>query len=267
MTLTPDVSRLIAVRTGPDTLISVNPDEPPQLVTASLPYEPLNVAVTSTGKAFIMVTGDVLPSGAIEFDLATMTYTFRNDNGGNLVGRFAATPDGNEMAVAVVDGESSSVSVWNRSNDSFLSQSFPGIFWSDIAISSDGTKIAAIWPGTFGAIAYILDEQLHWLDTAVYPDLGYPNAPESVGASFSPSGNTLIIPTQDSTEFFDANTGHLKDRLMTPEYLPGIAAPTTSSANMAIDQTAQTIFAISVSGLTIMKLPATADQLTPGVWQ
>jgi hypothetical protein len=193
-----------------------------------------------------------------------MTYTFRNDNAGSLAGRFAATPDGNEMAVAVVDRESSAVSVWNISNDSFLSQSFPGVFWSDLAISSDGRKIAALRPS---AIAYIRDEQLHWLDTTVYPDLGYPDAPESIDALFSPRGNTLIIPTQDSIDFFDANTGQLKDRLMTPEYLPGIAVPPTASVNMAIDQTAQTIFAISASGLTVMTLPAPADQLTPGVWQ
>jgi hypothetical protein len=264
MTLTPDGSRLIVVGTGPNTLISVNPDGPSQLVSAPLPYKPLNVAVTSTGKAFISVAWDVVPAGAIEFDLATMTYTFRNDNAGSLAGRFAATPDGNEMAVAVVNGGSSAVSVWNSSNDSFLSQSFPGFFWSDLAISSDGRKIAAL---RSSAIAYILDERLHWLDTTVYPDHGYPDAPASVGTSFSPTGNTLIIPTQDSIEFFDANTGQLKDRLMTPEYLPGIAAPPTSSVNIAIDQTAQTIFAISASGLTVMKLPAPADQLTPGVWQ
>ena len=55
MTLTPDGSRLIVVGTGPNTIISVNPDGPSQLVSAPLPFKPLNVVVTSTGEAFISV--------------------------------------------------------------------------------------------------------------------------------------------------------------------------------------------------------------------
>jgi len=265
MTLTPDGSRLLVVGTNTNTLTIVNPDNPSQSVAASLPYQPIGVAATNTGKVFVPITTTSLDD-AIEFDLASMTYTVRNDNVGSLSGKFVATPDGSHMAVAVVNGQSSTVNAWNSTTDSFISQTFPGTFRSDIAISPDGSKIAAITAPGLGITADILDEQLHWLSATVYPDLGQPDAEEGQGAYYTPSGETLVVPIQDSIEFFDANTGVLRDRLMTPELLPPLGAPTSYSVNMALDQTAQTIFAISALGLTVMKLPVPADQLAPAAW-
>jgi hypothetical protein len=264
MTLTPDGSRLLVVGSNSNTLTIVNPDNPSQSVAVALPNQPTAIAATNNGKAFIPLVGTGLNVGIAEFDIAGMTYTIRSDNLGNLSGKFAATLDGSHMAVVQIGG--SVVNTWNSASDSFISQTFPGNFWSDAAISPDGSRFAAMLDNGAGATTFFIDEQLHWLGATVYPDLGLPDAEETQGACFTLSGKTLVVPTRDSIEFFDADSGHLKDRLMTPELLAPIAAFPPFSVNMALDQTGQMIFAISASGLTVMKLPAPADQLEPGVW-
>src|SRR6202043_478835 len=105
------------------------------------------------------------------------------------------------IAVATVDGNYGAVSAWNSATDVFSGQNFEGIFWSDLAISPDGSKIAAIWTNGVGITANFVDEQLHFLSTTAYPDLGQPDSEESEGASYTSSGNTLVVPSQDCIEF------------------------------------------------------------------
>jgi hypothetical protein len=268
MTLTPDGSHLLIAGSGADTITIVNPDNPSQKTTASLPYHPIGIAATNTGKAFIPLdVGGGFNEGIVEFDLSGMTYSIKkNDNLGNILAgvKLIASTDGSYVAGAGVrDANPSTVTVWNPGNDSFSSQVFQGMFWTDVALSPSGT-IAAFFGDSDGAD--ILDEQLHFRNATVEPDFAQSDAEASQGAAFTPSGRTLVVPTQDSIEFFDPITGRLRDRLMTPELLSAVEVPPSSLADMAMDVSGQTIFAISPSGLTVMTLPAPADQLQPGVW-
>jgi DNA-binding beta-propeller fold protein YncE len=264
MTMTPDGSKLLVVDSGVNTLTIVNPDNQSQTSVASLPSRPIGIAATNTSKAFIP-TGD---TSWIEFDLSSLSSVARSQIFPYVGGKFVATPDGSHMVAAVVDSNGGFISAWNSADDSFNTQNMNLDFWSDVAIAPDGSRFAAIFGshGFAGTVSGFFDEQLHYLSSTVYPDLAPPATEASLGAQFTASGKTLVIPTGDAIEFFSAATGKLVSRLMTPEPLPALYTPTNSSVNMALDQTGQTIFAISASGLTVLRLPSPADQLVPPSW-
>ncbi len=269
--LTPDGSSLLILDSSANTLTVVNPDSPTQESVTSLPSQfspPTKVVATNTGKAFI-ATGQ-LP---IEFDLATLTPTLRNDLSLFSWNTFAATPDGSQLVIAQLGVTSGEVGEWNSSSDSFSSQLFQasqgGGFWSDLAVRSNGSVFAALTTGLSGAgvFAGFFDPQLHYLNTNVYPDLAQPDALPSVGAIFSPSGQTLVVPIQDSIEFFNVSTGKLTGRLLTPQFLPLLAPPATQvTGAIALDPTATIVYAVCSAGVQVLTLPESVDQLTPPTW-
>ena len=263
MALTPDGSRLLIVDSTANTLTIVNPDNQAQVTVAALPSQPFGVVPTNTNKVFI--DGSERP---IEFDLSTMTATQRSDDFPNLAGQFVGTPDGSHIAVAVLGSSAGTVSVWNSSNDSFTSQGFIEGFWTDIAISPDGTTFVALLgdPASAGVFAAFFDEQLHYLNSNVYPDLAPPDAPQCLGSRFTASGKTLVNPLEDSIDFIDVQSGTLRGRLLTPQPLQVLSFPITSSGILAIDSAEQSIFVISASGLTVLKLAQSIDAITPAAW-
>lgn len=264
MTLTPDGSKMLVVDASANTLTIFNPDNPAQSTVAPLPaMGPYGIVVTSTGKAFI-ASSAVAGQSPIEFDLSTLTYSSLFNSGFYYLSQFRGTPDGTHV-VSVVNDSSGKVSVWNSANDTFTSQGFVLGYWTDVAISPDGSIIAPVegGPGFAGVAAGFFDEQLHFINNTVYPDLSPPSGGQVLGTIFSPSGQTLVVPLGDSIEFFNVATGRLRGRLMTPEPLPAFSYPIMGQRDIAPDPTGQTIFAISASGLTVMKLPVPVDQLTP----
>lgn len=267
MTLTPDGKSMLVVDSTANTLTILDPDNPTQQSVTMLPAElstPTKVVATNTGKAFI-ANRDILP---IEFDLATLTATSRKDQIFGYENTFAATPDGSHVVTAILNDSSGAVGAWNSSNDSFTAQWFVDGFRTDLAISPDGSIFAAITgvPLEAGVLVAFYDEQLHYLNATVYPDLAPPDSPQNLGAMFSPSGQTLIVPLGDSIDFFNSSTGKLRGRLLAPEPLPALNFPITSSGTIALDPTATKIYAISASGLTVLTLPEPVDQITPPVW-
>ncbi len=267
MTLTPDGSKMLVVDSKSNTLTMLSPDNPSQSTVASLPpIQPHSIVATNTGKAFI-ARGASASSLSIEFDLSTLTYVSLPFSFTGNLPQFAATPDGRIVVAGTNDG-SGNVGLWNSANDSFSSQGFADGFWTDVAISPDGSTLAAVTggPGLAGVAAGFFDEQLHFLNSTVYPDLAPPDAEQVLGTIFSPSGRTLVVPTGDAIEFFDVATGQLRGRLLTPEPLPVLVFPIAASGNIALDPTGQTIYAISASGLTVLKLAAPVDQLAPPAW-
>ena len=101
---------------------------------------------------------------------------------------------------------------------------------------------------------------LFWEDLAVSHD-------GALGSTYSPQDKVLVVPLGDSIEFWDTASGKLRGRLMTPEELDAFAYPEVAVApTIALDATGLTIFAISKSGLTVIKLPAPLDSMTPTQW-
>lgn len=263
MALTPDGSKLVALDSKANTLTVFNPDNPSQSTITQLPSlsaMPTNVAVTSTDKAFI---GGTDPN--IEFDLATNTYKLLPNSANGVLGQFMATPDGTHMAAVAEDTSSGGLAVWNSSNDSLTFQGLWGAFWTDLAISSDGSVIAPVEGNlSYAGVAVgFFDSELHFLNANVYPGLAPPDEPPAQGALFSNSGQTLLTPLADSIDFFNMQTGTLSSRLLMPELLP---VGNTYAGVIELDPNQQTIYAISASGLTVVTLPSTVDQLTPFPW-
>jgi len=263
MAMTPDGTKLLVLDGKTNTLTAFDPDNPSQSVTTQLPTSGgtvANLAVTSTGKAFI---GGTDPN--IEFDLATNTYKLLSNSRNPVLGQFMATPDGTHMAAVVEGTNSGALAVWNASNDSLTFQALSGVFWTDLAISSDGSVIAPVE----GNLSYagvgvgFFDGELHFLNANVYPGLAPPDQPPAQGALFGNSGQTLLTPLADSIDFFNTQTGTLRSRLLMPELLP---VGNTYAGVIALDPNQQTIYAISASGLTVVTLPSTVDQLTPFPW-
>jgi hypothetical protein len=77
----------------------------------------------------------------------------------------------------------------------------------------------------------------------------------------------LVVALGDSVEFWDTAQGTLRARLMTPEELHVLVSPEEALAPaLALDPTGQTIYAISASGLTVLKLPKPLDQISSMQW-
>jgi WD40 repeat protein len=118
-----------------------------------------------------------------------------------------------------------------------------------------------------GDIAGFFDSSLHYLNTNAYPEFSPPDDTGVLGVMFSPMGKVLVVPLGDSIELWDAAQGTLRARLMTPEKLHVLVYPEGPVAPMlALDATGQAIYAISSSGLTVLKLPATLDQMPAMQW-
>jgi hypothetical protein len=258
MTLTPDGSKLLIADSVRNVLTSVNPDNPSQKTDISLLASPAgSIVATKTGKVFIGGTN-------VEVDLASQTAVLKF----GFPGEYTGTPDGAHVVGTQFSISSGLMYVWDSASDSSSSQGFDQGFWTDVAIANDGSTIAALegLPGFGGVIVGFFDEQLHYLNTNVYPDLVPVLATQVLGAMYTASGTTLIAPSEDSLDFFDVKTGALKGRLLTPEPLESLNFPDVMSGNIALDPQEKTIYSISQSGLTVMQLATPINQITPPVW-
>jgi hypothetical protein len=134
-----------------------------------------------------------------------------------------------------------------------------------LAVSSNGNRFAAVQGNlSFAGVAIrLFDGTLHFTNATVYPDLAPPDQPFCTGAIFSASGQTLMSPLGDSIDFFNTTTGKMIGRLATPGLLPTGDA---SAGVLALSPNEQTIYAISASGLNVLVLPSTVDQITPFPW-
>jgi len=146
---------------------------------------------------------------------------------------------------------------------------FAFIFYSDLTVSADGNEFAGVvgGPDAFGDIVGFYSSGMSLLNFSVYPLVSPPHDSQVLGATFSPAGKVIVTALGDSIEFWDTASGRLRARLMTPEKLHTYVSPEgPASPQIALDATGQTIFAISVSGLTVMKLPEPADDLPLQPW-
>lgn len=146
---------------------------------------------------------------------------------------------------------------------------FADLFWRDLAVSPDGSQFAAVDapPSVPGDNVGFFNPSLQYLNTNAYPNFSPPDDTGVLGATFSPGGKVLIVPLGDSIEFWDAQQGTLRARMMNPEELQVLVYPEGPVAPaVALDPTGQFIYAISASGITVLTLPEPADQISPMQW-
>jgi len=264
MALSPDGSRLaIASPAGYVAVIDPsNPSPVSSVSTTSVPgFQSGSIAISKYNRA--VLTG----SPNISVDLLTLKITSVPGNIGNLV---RASADGTHLYG--VDLNVSSGQTYSIDPLAYSVQAPPQfgyLFWSDLAVSSDGSKVAAIYgvPYATGDIVGFYDSALNLLDFNVYPLVSPPDDTQVLGSTFSPGGKVVIVPLGDSIEFWDTATGTLRSRLMTPEKLSVFSYPEGPVApQVTLDAVGQTIFAISASGLSILKLPVPVDNIPANSW-
>ena len=270
MELTPDGSELVVAGmagTEPQLLV-LDPDG--VVAPAVFTYTGYT---NGSGYGSIAITADnqVLMPGDPDllFDLSTSTFSTNLALpvlSGSVVVR--ASADGSHVYEAQLNDSGGEVSTLDPSTLSVQSESFGYLFWTDLAVSPDGSQFAAVdTPTGFAGDAIgFFDSNLHYLNTNVYPRFSPPDAPGFPGATFSPGGKVLVVPLGDSIELWDASQGTLMERVLTPESLQAASPDSAVSPMMALDSTGQTIFAISQSGLTVITLPAPMDQMSPMQW-
>jgi hypothetical protein len=267
MALSPDGAHLV-VESASGKLAIVNPDNPSQASTAIITSDTDGVSqpmvITKNNQVLV-----VAPVGAKNnvVDLSTLTVTSFTGYLGQLV---RASADGSTLYG--VDLNVSSGPVYSIDPATFAVQAsrpFGYIFWTDLAVSSDGSQFAAIdgSPGSAGDIVGFYNSAMNLLNFNVYPLVSQPDDVQVLGSVFSPGGKVLVVPLGDSIEFWDAASGTLRARLATPEELNILVYPEGPvPPQMALDATGQMIFAISASGLTVLRLPETIDNLPGNPW-
>jgi WD40 repeat protein len=265
MALSPDGSRL-AVGSPNGYVAVIDPDNPSQaasVATNSTPgFQSGSIAVSKYNKA--IVTGN--PN--VEVDLSNLKVTpLLSIIMADLV---RASADGASLygvALNVSSGQTFSIDPITYAV--YSSPHFGHLFYSDLAVSADGTQFAGIIgaPYLAGDIVGLYDQSMNVLNFTVYPLVSPPDDTLVLGSTFSPQGKVVMVPLGDSIEFWDTATGTLRARLMTPEELKVFSYPEGPvSPQIALDAIGQTIFAISASGLTVMKLAQTVDNLPVGPW-
>lgn len=260
MALSPDGSWLV-VGAGSQ-IVVLNPDHPSQaqVLTSSL-LNYYSLAITKFNK--VILAGPQ----AVELDLSTMTFTALRIDTGILV---KSSADGTH--VYGID-PSSDFEVFSIDPSTYAVKT-TSLFlyingWTDAAISPDGSQFAAIFgpPFAAGDIVGFYNPGAQYINASVYPDFSPPNDTSVIGATFSPAGKVLVVPLGDSIEFWSADQGTLLARLMTPVELPVWAYPEGALTPLiALDFTGQTIYAVSASGLIVIKLPTPLDQMPAVQW-
>lgn len=267
MALTPDGSTLVvagSAGTAPQ-LIAFDLDaasSPSVFTYTGTPAASLFGSVAVTKDNHVILAG----SPVLEFDLSTSTFSFLPLQGGHLI---RSSADGSHLYGVDLNDSGGKVYSIDSSTSLVQSEGFGQQFWTDLAISPDGSQFAAILAPPYGIGDFIgfFNSSLQYLNANVYPALSPPDDFGVLGATFSPEGKVLVVPLGDSIEFWDTAQGTLRARLMTPEELRIMVYPEEAVAPMiALDSIGKTIYAISASGLTVITLPEPLDQMTPMQW-
>jgi hypothetical protein len=263
MALSPDGSKLVVLAVnGTYTAgsgVVINPDQPTTFMTFSHNLSG-SIAITSDNRAVITGETNVL------LDLNTLAATPITAEIGSIV---RASSDGTHVYGVNTNISSADVFALDLKTLTSTTNRFGFMFWSNLAVAPDGSGFVGIRsePDYLGYVVAPIDPALHLLNFNVYPEASEPLAPPSTGPTYSPGGKVVVTPLTDSIEFWDARFATLRGRLMTPEPLTLSQRSTTMQVpTITLDGAGQTIYAISKSGITVMRLPESVDSMPTYAW-
>lgn len=274
MALSPDGSKLVVANlifdsvgtaTGAQLLV-LDPDNvsPPSEFTVSSAQPSGSIAITNSNT--VILAG----YPPLAFNLSTSTVTSLSPPSPFFgMSAVRASADGSRVYAALYNTNTGSVYSIDPATNTVQTEGFGFMYWSDLAVSPDGSRFAAVSeePGVAGDTVGFFNPALQYLNANVYPGLSPPDDVGVVGAAYSPGGKVLVVPLGDSIEFWNAAQGTLMGRMMTPEELRVITYPEGPGVPMmALDSSGQNIFAISTSGITVMTLPEPMDQMSGQHW-
>ncbi len=263
MGLSPDGSRIIAV--SPNYYAAVlDPDNPSGATVVSYHSNlntPISLAITRYNKA--LMPG----SNVVEIDLSSLAVKTFQANMGKII---RASADGSALYGLDIGISSGQVYTIDPATYAVTQPpSFGHLYWSDLAVSADGSQAAAVATdiqATGNDIGFF-DPALRMINLNVYPFVADPDFGGVAGPLFSPGGKVIATGLSNSIEFWDTQTGKLRARLLTPETLQWTPPTIPNSAPlMASDPTGQTLFVGSTSGITVLTLPQPMDDLKSYEW-
>ncbi|MGA2814127.1 MAG: hypothetical protein ABSG16_22225, partial [Candidatus Acidiferrum sp.] len=189
LALTPDGSKLLAANQSDQSVAIINPDNPSSgAIAVNVPPTPLSgnpgpfqIATTSTNQAFVTLTvGNALRGGSTplySIDLSSLQITIPDLPGAanlNLNNNYiAASADGNTVVEATSNNSGGPVLTWDGTTDTWYYHEVQGQFWDDVAISGDGSELAADSSSdSYGfPFPYLLDPQSNLVAQVNFLDL------------------------------------------------------------------------------------------------
>jgi hypothetical protein len=267
MALSPDGARLVVAgvvgNSWPLQLIVFNPDVPSS--GSVFTYSGNAAGISSMA---ISNSNQVVLAGPV-FDLTTLTFSQPSNLSSMLCGYIKASGDGSHLYAVATDSSNGLVCSIDPETYAVKTNGFGYLFWYDLAVANDGSQFATVdaFDGAGSAVGFF-DSSLHYLNANVYPDFSPADTGGVPGAMFSPGGKVLVVPLTDSLELWDTALGTLRARVMMPEALQflylGQGQPLAPT--VAMDPAGETIYAISASGITVLKLPEPLDQMPAVQW-
>ena len=264
MGITPDGSKLAVLAfagSEPEMIVLDPSGSSPASVVPYSGLAHLSGSMAITNQNTILLIG---PYGLL-FNLSTQSFS----SGIGGAGVIRASADGSHVYMAALNDTGGTVYSVDPSTLAIKSEGFGYMFWSDLAVSPDGSQFAAVFApgGLAGDLVGFFNSSLQYVNANAYPDYSPPDDSGVLGATYSPGGKVLVMPLGDSIELWDANTGTLRTRIMTPEELQLSASQENAVAPMiALNTPGDTIFAVSASGLTVLPLPGPIDQMAAKQW-
>lgn len=263
--LSPDGTKMV-IAAASENVVVLDPDKPAQAVVVPNPNGYPGVGIS--GMVAITQSNTALISGALYsvLDLVSLDWTPESQlaSPGYLL---KASADGSHLYGFLNEGLGGDCAI----DPVTFAPQCGGLLeagGTDLAASPDGSQFAVIdgGGGTAGDLVFFFDSTSNISNTNVYPDLSPPTDGVVLGAAYSPQGKVLVVGLGNSIEFWDTAQGTLRGRLMTPEELQILVFPNPWLPVMALDSAGQTIYAVSASGVTVLKLPTPLDQMPAAQW-
>jgi hypothetical protein len=284
LALTPDGSKLVAADFGSQNIYLLDPNKPaiPAVTTsvAATGYNPARVAATSVQTVFVALSAEATPSGQCtsclsQLDLTTNPPTIQSAPQPELTNLTAsplvqADAAGQRIFLTFATLPGGPIGIWSATQNNFT-MSQTNEVTTDLSAAADGTFFATVNAGLIEIRS--VDSNLASALVGTFPPADLQQVPGRVsvpGIVMHPSGALVYQPfftgpapvvspavgVQGGVDVLDAHTGQLRLRVFLPEPLAALASDADGlhAGFIALDETGQKIFAITTSGLTVVRL-------------
>jgi len=283
LSLTPDLSQLIAADFGPQKIYLINPDSalgtivPVGGVPGFLNSGPARVAATSMQTVFVGMSGEGSTTGACSNCLGQLNLLSSPPviqpatqpeitmlTGAPLVSSNAA---GDRAFLTFGSAPGAPLAAWAAAAPNSFATSSANASATDLAVAGDGTFFSTLG----GDLAEIRAADLSLSATSATAELERVRGRTVVpGAVLDPSGALLYQPFLDGPappafpanglhggiDILSARTGRLRLRIFLSEPLAMLSSDSDGlhGAFLSIDENGEKIFALTASGLTVVQL-------------
>jgi hypothetical protein len=272
LAITPDNNTLLVADYGDSAVlvIDLNGTASVQWVSTVVPStlqsggttNPLSVAATNTGKAFVTVPNQSVsppqPNSFLEIDLNTLQLITRADAPAvDNTATIRAALGGGELLIQ----DHGTAQLYSSVSDTFGGIKGLGLGGDlDGAVSADGNEVVI---GEAFA-----DGELNGSGFFAYIDLFTLDAVQQYGEKWHPTGSLLYVPIDHGFDILDGNTGKLRERVSLPVAISSGAppGPLGSVDTLLIDSTGENLIMLTTTGVVFVQLdgvPIGIGSLTP----